>query len=140
MVVAEDGHLAPNKYRRFKIKLKDTPDDYDMMREVLARRFYREINKKKSTWGIPNLIVIDGGKGQVSVAYDVINSCKLHLPVIGIAKKEELIIYKKGKDYKELRLPKDSEGLKLLQRLRDEAHRFANNYHKRLRLQEITEK
>jgi excinuclease ABC subunit C len=138
MVVAEEGHLATKAYRRFKIKFKDTPDDYEMMREVLARRFYREVNKKESTWGVPNLIVIDGGKGQVSAAYDVIDAYNLDIPVIGLAKKEELVIYRDKEEYKELRLSKGSEGLKLLQRLRDEAHRFAKTYHMKLRRKKLT--
>lgn len=140
MVVAEKGHIEKSEYRKFKIKFLSTPDDFEMMREVLKRRFSREMGEsKKSTWGKPDLILIDGGKGQVSVVLEVMDDYNLDTPVIGLAKEEETVIYKSEGRFKEVLLPRNSEGLKLLQRLRDESHRFAKNYHKSLRLKNLRE-
>jgi excinuclease ABC subunit C len=133
MVVALHGKLTKSQYRKFKIKLLDTPDDYFMMREALTRRFLHETRAKLVPWGLPDLVVVDGGKGQVSVAIDVLERAGLDIPVIGLAKKRELIVIRKNGDYSEISLESDNEGLKLLQRLRDEAHRFARVYHHKLR-------
>jgi excinuclease ABC subunit C len=136
MVVATDGRLDNKQYRRFKIKTKETPDDYEMMREVLRRRFKREKSEAKNLkkWGYPDLLVMDGGKGQVSAALEVLKDLNLDIPVIGLAKRFETIVLR---DFEEVLLDKNNEGLKLLQRLRDEAHRFANSYRMKLRLEKL---
>ena len=136
MVVATDGRVDKSEYRRFRIRFKETPDDFEMIREVLRRRFKREKleNKNVKRWGRPDLLVIDGGKGQVSAAAEVLGELGLNIPVIGLAKRLETIVLP---DFSEVSLAKDNAGLKLLQRLRDEAHRFAKKYHMQLRLRKI---
>ena len=120
-------------------ELVDKQDDYQMMKEVLARRLKREFseNKKIKKWGLPDLIVVDGGKGQVSVIDRLLKDYSLNIPLLGLAKKRETIIYLDREQFKTLELPNDHEGLKLLIRLRDEAHRFAQSYHHHLRLKKI---
>jgi excinuclease ABC subunit C len=93
-----------------------------MIKEIIYRRL------KHSDWSIPSLILVDGGKPQVSAASSVIKN----IPLIGLAKKFETIVIKTGDDWAEINLPKNSPSLQLLQRLRDEAHRFANRYRKTL--------
>lgn len=140
MVVALTGRLEKREYKKFKIKLKDTPDDLFMLKEALTRRFLHEIREDLAHWGLPDLVVVDGGKGQVGVAVDVLALLGLDIPVIGLAKKEETIVYTEENHhckYQELWFPKSSEALKLLQRLRDESHRFARVYHHYLRTQRI---
>lgn len=132
MVVALNGRLERREYKKFKIKLKDTPDDFFMLREALTRRFLHETREDLVSWSRPDLVVIDGGKGQVGVAVEVLSTLDLGIPVIGLAKREETVVYF-DTDFIELKLPKTSEGLKLLQRLRDESHRFARVYHHHLR-------
>lgn len=139
MVVALAGRLERREYKKFKIKLKDTPDDFLMLKEALTRRFLHETKEDLVHWGLPDLVMVDGGKGQVGVAIDVLNQLGLDIPVIGLAKKEETIMYKNRHcEYQELRLSKTSEALKLLQRLRDESHRFARVYHHYLRSRDIS--
>lgn len=132
MVVAINGEITKREYRRFKIKTKKTPDDFHMMSEVLTRRL-------KKDWNSPDLLVLDGGKGQLSVVQEVLNDLNLDIPMIGLAKKFETIVYidPDTLNFVEINLDRDSEGLKLLQRLRDEAHRFAQAYHHKLRLNQI---
>lgn len=138
MVVALDGLVDNREYRRFKIKIKDQPDDFHMMEEVLERRLKRsKKGYKGKKWPKPDLLVMDGGKGQVSVIADLLEKFELDIPLIGLAKKNETIVYKTEKGFEEVVLPKDNEGLKLLIRLRDEAHRFAQRYHHHLRLKKI---
>ncbi len=140
MVVTIGGFADKTKYRRFKIKSKNTPDDFKMMSEVLERRF-NENNVKK--WGIPDLIVIDGGKGQLSSVIDVLEYKQINIPVISLAKRfEEIIIpvcnnrvknlNKTGGIYETVRLNKDSNALKIIIIGRDEAHRFAISYYRKL--------
>jgi excinuclease ABC subunit C len=132
MVVAVGGEILKSEYRRFRIKRKKTPDDFYMMEEVITRRL-------KNNWPIPDLIVVDGGKGQVGAAVKALNETNSDIPVVGLAKKfETLIIWEDG-IFSEINLSRDNEGLKLLQRLRDESHRFAQSYHHRLRLKRINE-
>jgi len=134
MVVAIDGKIDKSKYRRFKIKLKQEPDDFGMMYEVIYRRLEREaLGGKKKSWGLPDLIIVDGGKGQVSSALEVVKDLNLQVPISGISKKQETLVYKKGKDFIEVNYPKDSYGMKLIIGLRDESHRFAQSYHHFLR-------
>lgn len=132
LVVFTNGEKDTNWYRRFKIKKNDGPNDSAMMEEVLLRRM------KHNEWPMPDLIIVDGGKGQVSSALKAIQQFNnlprrkagLTIPVIGLAKREETII---TSDFKEILLPKDSDALKLIMRIRDEAHRFAITYHRKLR-------
>lgn len=131
MVVFTDGDANKNEYRKFRIRLKKTPDDLGMMREVIRRRL------RRSDWQTPNLIVIDGGRGQVSAVLQVFAEQKTNFPVIGLAKREETIIIPIrtgiGTDFLEVKLPKSTPGVNLLRRIRDEAHRFAITYHRLLR-------
>ncbi|HET7713798.1 MAG TPA: hypothetical protein VFK94_06125, partial [Patescibacteria group bacterium] len=148
MVVFTRGEPDPKQYRKFRIKTVKGIDDYKMIAEVLTRRFKRispnskqkfnlrdrkfmDINADESFEAVPDLIVIDGGKGQLSAASEVLASLNLPLPVIGLAKRLEEIYLPGNKA--PLRLAKDSEALKLVQYLRDEAHRFALSYHRNLR-------
>jgi excinuclease ABC subunit C len=136
MVVSIGGKNINQEYRRFKIKTKDTPDDFWMIREALTRRFSR--TRDKESWGLPDLLVIDGGKGQISIAIKVLQEKELNIPVIGLAKRFETIFYHQEGEFYEVNLPFDNEGLKHLMALRDEAHRFARRYHHLLRKKELT--
>ena len=124
LVVFTNGEKDSNWYRRFKIRRNDTPNDFAMIQEVLSRR----LNHKE--WPMPDLIIVDGGKGQVTSALKVLNRNNIKIPLIGLAKREETII---TSDLKEISLQKDSGALKLVMRIRDEAHRFAITYHRKLR-------
>ncbi len=131
MVVAINGEIKKSDYKKFRIRLKNTPDDFGMMAEVLKRRL------KHGDWPSPQLLVLDGGKGQLSAVLSVMEELDLYVPVIGLAKRFETVVYKEDEHFAELRLPRDNEGLKLLVRLRDEAHRFAQSYHHQLRLRQV---
>ena len=125
MVVFTDGAPDKRSYRRFKIRSAEgKPDDFLSMREVTSRR-YGKISE------LPDLIVIDGGQGQLSAALEIIRGAGLQTPVIGLAKQFELI-FVEGSSVP-IELPRDSQALKLMQRIRDEAHRFAITYHRKLR-------
>jgi excinuclease ABC subunit C len=126
MVVFTNGEKDSSSYRRFKIKrfYNNKPNDFAMMQEMLERRF------KRTDWEIPSLVVIDGGKGQVSSVKEIFEKLNINIPLIGLAKREETII---TSDLKPIRLPIDSMELKLIMRIRDEAHRFAITYHRKLR-------
>jgi len=126
MVVFTDGVPNKEEYRRFKMRLRGN-DDFAHMREVLRRRFS---GTNWERWPKPDLLIIDGGKGQLSAATGVLDELGLAIPAIGLAKREEEIIRRSGEV---LRLPYDSHVLQLLQRIRDEAHRFAVTYHGLLR-------
>lgn len=128
MVVFENGAKNTSEYRRFKIKKTKGPNDFAMIQEVLMRRF------SKIGWSIPELIIIDGGKGQVSTASKTLNDMNIDIPVIGLAKRLETII---TSNLKEILLPRRSDGLKLVMKIRDEAHRFAITYHRKLRSKAI---
>jgi excinuclease ABC subunit C len=139
MVVFLEGLPAKSEYRRFKIRAIQRPDDYAMMDEVLRRRFARASAPDASASGswaqLPDLLVVDGGKGQLNTALEVLAGHQLDdIPAIGLAKAREEI-FKPGQS-KPIALPLDSPGLQLLQRVRDEAHRFAISYHKSLRRRE----
>jgi len=161
MVVFLGGEKEGSQYRRFKIRggkpasvLKGQdygeakPNDFAMMSEVLKRRF------KHTEWDAPNLIIVDGGKGQVSCALEVLKDNAVSIPLIGLAKREETIVIpitppnlplsgeEQGflpqirgsqREFEEVLLPRNSPSLNLIMRIRDEAHRFAINYHKNLR-------
>ena len=129
MVCFIDGRPKKSEYRKFKITSKETPDDFAMMREVISRRYTRILREKKP---LPDLIVVDGGKGQLSSALTVLKNLKLaKQPLIGLAKRLEEIFMPGLPDAQ--MLPKTSSSLKLLQNIRDEAHRFAITYHRTLR-------
>ncbi len=136
LVCAVDGRITKAKYKKFRIKLKSTPDDFSMLSEVLTRRLSKGIEGIPN-WELPDLLLIDGGKGQVSVILAVLKKLDISIPVIGLAKKEELLIYHDGSTFVEVLLDRRNEGLKLAQRLRDEAHRFARAYHHKLRVKSI---
>ncbi len=128
MVVFEGGRPKPAHYRRFKIRTVEGADDYAMLREVLRRRFKRAGEGKASgAWAIPpDLVLIDGGKGQLNAALSVLEELENPVPLACLAKENEEIFLPRRKD--PVVLPKSSPGLQLLQRLRDEAHRFAIGY------------
>ena len=132
MVVFENGAPKKNKYRRYKIQ-REGPDDYAMMREVLERRYTGLLEDKSHS---PDLVLVDGGKGQLNVASEIFKSLGVYdIPVIGLAKEFEHVFIPQTPS--PLILPRESEALLLLQRIRDEAHRFAINYHKTLRSKEF---
>lgn len=128
MTVSVDGQLNNSEYRQFKINTKVTPDDQFMMKEVIYRRL------KHLEWSLPDLIIVDGGKPQVTAAIQALNLTKqfLDIPIIGLAKKQETIVIKNGQEWVEINLPKNSPALNHLKLIRDEAHRFANRYRKTL--------
>ncbi|OGH47086.1 MAG: hypothetical protein A3A51_02460 [Candidatus Levybacteria bacterium RIFCSPLOWO2_01_FULL_39_10] len=126
MVVFKNGEKDKPSYRRFKIKNppKTVPNDFAMMQEVIRRRL------NHPEWQTPDLIIVDGGKGQVSSSLKVLNEANVQIPLVGIAKREEIII---ASDLKEIKIDKNSPALLLVRRIRDEAHRFAITYHRKLR-------
>ena len=125
MVVFADGAPDKKNYRRFKIhSAEGKPDDFLSMREVTSRRY-------GATENLPDLIVIDGGLGQLNSALEIIRGAGHAVPVVGLAKQFELI-FVEGSSVP-IELPRDSQALKLMQRIRDEAHRFAITYHRKLR-------
>jgi len=135
MVRYQDGRPAMNKYRRFKIKSFVGNDDFRAMEEVIGRR-YRRLHKEGKAF--PDLIVIDGGAGQVSAAIKAFMILDLEPPpLIGLAKKKETIIF--PDERMPMNLMPQAPALKLLQRIRDEAHRFANAFNAHLRSKKIRE-
>jgi len=135
MVVFTKGKKDKDEYRRFKIKFVEGPNDYGMLYEVLIRRFTHEGENFSKT--LPNLILIDGGLGQLEVGKKVKEMLNLDIDVCSLAKKEELIYTEKSSD--PIVLDRDSEVLKLLQQVRDESHRFAKTYFKELHSMSIKE-
>lgn len=135
MVTFCSGVPQKGDYRRFKIRTKSIPDDYAMLGEVLARRFQAYLNPsgKGSFKELPDLILIDGGKGQLNVALKELEKVGFleKVTVLALAKGEEELFL--PNDSHPLCLPRDSMALKLLQRVRDEAHRFAVSFHRKLR-------
>ena len=135
MVQFRDGRPDRNHYRRFKIKSFIGNDDYRAMEEVVERRYLRLHSDKKR---FPDLVVIDGGRGQLTAALRAFLAHGLEPPqLVGLAKKRETIHFVDERP--PLNLPLHSEALKLLQRLRDEAHRFANTYSAQIRSRRIKE-
>jgi excinuclease ABC subunit C len=159
MVVLTNGEIDKSQYRKFKILTKG-PNDFAMIQEVLKRRL------KHTEWHLPNLLIVDGGKGQVSSALKILQEQNINIPLIGLAKREETIILpvitkkenyvitsetkqslkcpplslREGTTKQSLRtsfievsLPKNTTALHLIMRVRDEAHRFAITYHRKLR-------
>ncbi|MDT3696484.1 MAG: excinuclease ABC subunit UvrC [Ignavibacterium sp.] len=133
MVVFEDGKPKKSQYRKFIIKTVAGPDDFSSMREVIERRYSRLIKENQP---LPDLIMVDGGKGQLSSAVEVLDYLEIeNYSIIGLAKRLEEV-YLPGKSDPEL-IPKTSSGLKLLQQIRDEAHRFAITFHRERRSKRI---
>lgn len=147
MVVATNGLADKSQYRKFKMRLPGN-NDFGHMREAMLRRFA----KKHSDWAMPQLILIDGGKGQLAAALEALEEREVAIPTIGLAKREEEIVVHKTRsnaavdfetssapfaaesdDFLVIRLPKNSHIVKLLQRIRDESHRFAVSYHTTLK-------
>jgi len=134
MVVFDKGKPKPAHYRRFRIKTVSGADDYAMLQEVLKRRFKRSRDAAaENTWAIvPDLVLIDGGKGQLNAAQAAMRDVgATSVPVASLAKENEYIFI--PHKTKPITLPSNSPGLHLLQRLRDEAHRFALSYHHKIR-------
>ncbi|MBI3485724.1 excinuclease ABC subunit UvrC [Candidatus Daviesbacteria bacterium] len=125
MVVLTHGEVDKSEYRKFKIKISGKPNDVGMHQEMMQRRL------KHSEWKLPDLIIIDGGRGQVKAAYEQLQKRNLNIPIFGLAKRLEWLYPPDGEIIK---LPKRSLALRLLQKIRDEAHRFAINYHRKLHL------
>jgi excinuclease ABC subunit C len=142
MVVFEEGRPRTGEYRRFRIKAVQGPNDYASHQEVLRRRFKRaksgeEGSEEELRWLMPDLVVIDGGKGQLSAAKEVLDELGYgDLAVVGLAKEREEI-FLPSRDEPVI-LPTTSPALYLMQRLRDEAHRFAITYHRSLRAKAAT--
>jgi excinuclease ABC subunit C len=135
MVVLEKGWPKPAHYRRFRIKTVAGADDYAMIQETLRRRFKRGLTGE-GTWAIiPDLVLIDGGKGQLNAALEVRQELELDsIPMASLAKENEEVFI--PGDPQPVYIAKDSPALHILQRARDEAHRFAISYHKKLRHKE----
>lgn len=128
MVVFENGESKKAQYRRFKIiNTNGRQNDFQAMNEIIKRRF------KHTEWTKPNLIIVDGGKPQVSSAISALSKYNIYIPIIGLAKKDEEII---TENFTTIKLSKSSKALHLIMRIRDEAHRFAITYHKKLRSKE----
>ena len=134
MVVFEDGKPRKHDYRKFRIKTVKGPDDYKSMKEVLERRLSRGINDTAGGFArLPDLILMDGGKGQVNVAEAVLKAMDMDIPVAGMVKDEDHRTRGLYYHNKELPIDTGSEGFKLITRIQDEAHRFAIEYHRKLR-------
>lgn len=132
LVVAINGIPDNSGYRRFKIRMAKGNDDYAAIREVVTRRIFNK------SWGQPDLIIIDGGAGQLNAARQALTKVKFKVATAAIAKRQELIFTDPHQP--PLRLPRRSAALQLVQRLRDEAHRFAITYHRQLRSRQILNK
>ena len=130
MVRFENGKPDKKGYRHFNIKTVEGPDDFASMKEIVGRRYKRLVDEAGP---LPNLILIDGGKGQLSHACEALQELNLYgkIPIVGIAKKLEEIYY--PEDPIPLHINKKSPGLLLLQYVRDEAHRFAITFHRQKR-------
>lgn len=153
MVVFRDGQPAPREYRKFRIKTVEGADDFATMREVLRRRFKRAAKRieqralegdgddapaaDEDAWELPDLVIVDGGKGQLRAAVEVMRELGVyHIPAVGLAKRHEEL-FAPGEDAP-IVLPRGSEALYLVQRVRDEAHRFAVTYHRQVRRKAAT--
>ena len=143
MVVFSDGLPDSRAYRHFKMRTKG-PNDFAMMQETLNRRF----SDRNKSWPKPDLVIVDGGKGQLSSARKVFSELGLSIPLAGLAKRYETLVlsredyalrpgFKKDGDYYLLNFENDSPLLHLLQRIRDEAHRFAVSYHTKVRAKRV---
>ena len=131
MVTFINGMPKKTEYRKFKIRSTEgKPDDFQSMKEVLTRRFNHLGDEKK--WAKPDLIIIDGGKGQLSSVMQIVEEMGIAgIDIVSLAKREEEVFL--PKQSKSILLPRDSGALYVIQRIRDEAHRFAITYHRKLR-------
>lgn len=134
VTVLIDGRNRPDEYRKFRIRSDNIPDDFRMVGEVMRRRLGHP------EWPYPDLFVIDGGKGQMQSALSVLNQSGLMVPLLGLAKRNETLLYYNSdtQTYKSITLPFTSPALQLFQRIRDEAHRFSKSYHIHLRTRSMT--
>ncbi len=133
MVVFEDGRPAKTQYRRFRARTGDRNDDFANMADTLRRRFARSATPAaESSWPLPDLVILDGGRGQLSAGLAALaDAGRLQIPVAALAKeREELFVPGRAEP---VVLPRTSQGLYLVQRIRDEAHRFAVTYHQKVR-------
>ncbi len=132
MVVFVDGKPAPREYRRFTIKTITGANDFAMMNEVIRRRFRRAAESNEESDGkwttLPDLVIVDGGKGQLNAALEALNDVGMTVPICGLAKEQEEIFLPGRKE--SILLPRDAQSLFLVQRVRDEAHRFAVTFHR----------
>ena len=157
MVVAESGEAAKGEYRRFKIRWHpESPNDFAMMHEVITRRLRAYLNEDPKFSKLPDLIMIDGGKGQLAAALEARDALNLTIPMVGLAKRMEIVYVPERAagastliapsesaelpstpaveyEFREVELPMTSPGLVLLRKLRDEAHRFALTFHRKIR-------
>ena len=144
MVVYEKGKPKRSDYRKFKIKSVQGPNDYASMEEVLTRRFVHGMDEREerkqqledefgSFTRFPDLILMDGGKGQVNIALEVLEKLQLTIPVCGMVKDDKHRTRGLYYNNQEIPISRDSEGFKLITRVQDEAHRFAIEYHRSLR-------
>jgi len=143
LTVAVDGRLAPKEYRRFRVKGVLGQDDFAAHREVLTRRFARAAasgsragEAEAEAWALPDLLIIDGGQGQVAAAAAALAEAGVHIPLFGLAKQREELWPAGART--PILLSASDPGLRLLQRLRDEAHRFSIGYHRTLRSKAAT--
>jgi excinuclease ABC subunit C len=132
MVVFEDGKPAKKEYRRFNIKTVVGANDFASMQEIIGRRFRRAAEASEEgdgKWAVlPDLVIIDGGKGQLNAALEALNETGMSVPICGLAKENEELFLPGRPD--PILLPRDSQALFLVQRIRDEAHRFAITFHR----------
>lgn len=138
MVVFEKGLPAPKQYRKFRIKTVQGPNDFASLKEVLQRRLMHLPEKhrgKKKEWPRPDLIIIDGGKGQLQSVVSVLEMMDVTIPIISLAKREEEIFLPYTKE--PILLEKESPEYHLMQRMRDEAHRFAIGFYRKTHLQDL---
>ena len=145
MIVYEKGKPKRSDYRKFKIKWVKGPNDYASMEEVLTRRFVHGMNEQEerrnqeleqefgSFTRFPDLIMMDGGRGQVNIALSVLEKLNLQIPVCGMVKDDKHRTRGLYFRNQEIPIKRDSEGFKLITRIQDEAHRFAIEYHRSLR-------
>jgi excinuclease ABC subunit C len=141
LITFEGGRPKKSDYRRFRMRWTEGPNDYAMLAEMLRRRFSQARQEQerldrdeplRPKWSVlPDLLVIDGGRGQLNAAREVLFEYNQAIPAIGLAKQQELVFTPDRPE--PLVLPRDSQALRLLQRVRDEAHRFAHAYHQKLR-------
>ncbi len=133
LIVFEDGKPKKSEYRKFRIRTVEGPNDFASMQEVVERRYERLLQEKSI---LPDLIMVDGGKGQLSSAIEVLHKLELHaVPIIGLAKRlEEVYLPNQNES---VQLPRTSSGLRLMQQIRDEAHRFAVTFHRSVRTKRI---
>jgi len=133
MIVFEDGRPAKSQYRRFRARIADRNDDFTNMRDTLRRRFARSASPEaQSSWPLPDLVILDGGKGQLSAGLAALaDAGRLQIPIAALAKEREELFVPNRPD--PIVLPRTAQGLYLVQRIRDEAHRFAVTYHQKVR-------